>query len=183
MIETVGNGIRKIFTIQKERFFPLPTYDISDETHTKVTVYGELIDENYTNILYDNLELSLEDVIALDKVQKNQEITEEELSRLRSLKFVKGRATSLKLVGNENSAILSNSDLKQRILDLLKAKGSASRVDIEKLIMPLLSPDLSVEKRQKKISNLILDLSNREGIIKNSSSSDKFAIWVITNAK
>jgi hypothetical protein len=62
-------------------------------------------------------------------------------------------------------------------------EGAASRVDIEKLIMPLLSPDLSVEKRQKKISNLILDLSNREGIIKNSSSSDKFAIWVITNAK
>jgi ATP-dependent DNA helicase RecG len=183
MIETVGNGIKKIFTIQKERLFPLPTYDISDDTHTKVTIYGKLLDENYTNILNDNPELPLEDVIALDKVQKKQAITEKELNRLRSLKLVKGRAASLQLVGGENYIRLSNSDLKQKIVDLIKEKGSASREDIDKLIIPLLPADLPIEKRQKKISNLILDLSNREGIIKNSVSSDKFAVWVIINAR
>ncbi|MDR2058245.1 MAG: putative DNA binding domain-containing protein [Dysgonamonadaceae bacterium] len=183
MIETVGNGIKKIFTIQKERLFPLPTYDISDDTHTKVTIYGKLLDENYTNILNDNPELPLEDVIALDKVQKKQAITEKELNRLRSLKLVKGRAASLQLVGDENYIRLSNSDLKQKIVDLIKEKGSASREDIDKLIIPLLPADLPIEKRQKKISNLILDLSNREGIIKNSVSSDKFAVWVIINAR
>ncbi|MDR1551936.1 MAG: hypothetical protein LBS69_00535, partial [Prevotellaceae bacterium] len=39
------------------RLFPMPTYDISDETHTKVTVHGELIDENYTDILNNNPDL------------------------------------------------------------------------------------------------------------------------------
>jgi ATP-dependent DNA helicase RecG len=58
MIETVGNGIQKIFSIQKDRFFPMPTYEISDETHTKVTVSGELINENYTYQLYAHPEFS-----------------------------------------------------------------------------------------------------------------------------
>ena len=183
MIETVGSGIKKIFTIQKERLFPMPDYEISDETHTRVTVFGELLNENYTNILNNNPELPLEDVIALDKVQKKQELTEKEIDRLRSLKLVKGRSSSLEIVGAAIQAKLSNKEYKQMILNLLKEKGSASREDVEKLILPLLSKDLPLEKRQKKISNLILDLSNREGIIKNSSSSDKFAIWIIADAK
>jgi ATP-dependent DNA helicase RecG len=157
----------------------MPTYDISDETHTKVTVHGELIDENYTDILNNNPDLPLEDVIALDKVQKKMLLNEMEIQRLRDLKLVKGRATSLQIVGNEKSAHLSNSDLKQKILDLIKGQGFASREDIENLILPFLPQDLPITKRQKKISNLILDLSNREKVIKNSSSSDKFAIWVI----
>ena len=31
MIETIGSGIKKIFEIQRDRFFPMPTYDISKE--------------------------------------------------------------------------------------------------------------------------------------------------------
>jgi len=177
MIETVGNGIKKIFTIQKERLFPMPDYDISDETHTKVTVYGKLLDENYTNILNDNPDLPLEDVIALDRVQKKQEISENAQNRLRALKFVKGRATSLQIVGDAIITKLSNSDLKQKILDLLKEKNSASREDIENLIMPLLPADLPVEKRQKKISNVLVELSTKDKKIKNVSSSIKYSVW------
>jgi ATP-dependent DNA helicase RecG len=177
MIDTVGNGIKKIFTIHKERLFPLPTYDISDETHTRVTVYGELLDENYTNILNDNPELPLEDVIALDKVQKKQAVSENELNRLRTLKLVKGRATLLQIAGNKKFTSLSNSDLKQKVLVLLKEKNSASREDIEKLIMPLLPADLPVEKRQKKISNVLVELSTKDKKIKNVSSSIKYSVW------
>jgi ATP-dependent DNA helicase RecG len=177
MIETVGNGIKKIFTIQKERLFPLPTYNISGETHTIVAVYGELLDENYINILNDNPELPLEDVIALDKVQKKQAVSENELNRLRTLKLVKGRATLLQIAGNKKFTSLSNSDLKQKVLVLLKEKNSASREDIEKLIMPLLPADLPVEKRQKKISNVLVELLTKDKKIKNVSSSIKYSVW------
>ena len=33
MIDTIGSGIKKMFTIQRDRCFPLPTYNISDKTH------------------------------------------------------------------------------------------------------------------------------------------------------
>ena len=63
------------------------------------------------------------------------------------------------------------------ILDLLKGKGSASREEIEKLIMPFLPQDLPVEKRQKKISNVLVELSSKDKKIKNISQSIKFSIW------
>jgi ATP-dependent DNA helicase RecG len=191
MIETVGNGIKKIFTIQKERLFPLPDYDISDETHTKVTIYGELIDENYANVLNSHPELSLEDVIALDKVQKKQPVSETETARLRELKFVKGRATSLQIVGNAKSVgkikfdnnvkTVPNKELKQKILNLLRKKGSATRVDIEKLIMPHLPAELPIENKRKKISNIVSELSYKEGQIVNISSSTKNPVWKLVD--
>jgi ATP-dependent DNA helicase RecG len=185
MIETVGNGIKKIFTIQKERLFPLPDYDISDETHTKVSVYGKLIDENYTNILNAHPELSLEDVIALDKVQKKQPVSKTETARLRKLKLVKGGATSLQIVTNAKSGskikTVPNKELKQKILDLLRKEGSATRVDIEQLIIPYLSPELPVENKRKKISNIVSELSYKEGQIVNISSSTKNPIWKLVD--
>jgi ATP-dependent DNA helicase RecG len=191
MIETVGNGIKKIFTIHKERLFPLPTYDISDETHTKVTVYGELIDENYTNILNDNPELPLEDVIALDKVQKKQFVSETETARLRELKLVKGRATTLQIIGNvklvnsvkldNNVKNIPNKELKQHILDLLRKQGIATRIDIEKLIMPHLPTELPIENKRKKISNIVSELSYKEKQIVNTSSSTKNPVWKLVD--
>jgi ATP-dependent DNA helicase RecG len=177
MIETVGNGIQKIFSIQRNRFFPMPTYDISDETHTKVTIHGKLLNENYTWQLYSHPELTMEEVIALDKVQKKQEISENALNRLRSLKTVKGRSTSLEIVGSGNPGSLSNKDYKQMILNLLAEKGSASREEIEKLLMPLLPQDLPIAKRQKKISNVLVELSSKDKKIKNISQSIKYSVW------
>jgi len=177
MIETVGNGIQKIFSIQRERFFPMPTYDISGEIHTKVTVYGKLLNENYTYQLFSHPELTIEEVIALDRVQKKQEISEEALNRLRSLKMIKGRTSSLEIVGTEKPNGLSNKDYKQLILNLLSEKASATREEIEKLLMPLLPQDLPLAKRQKKISNALVELSSRDKQIRNISQSIKYSIW------
>ena len=45
MIDTVGSGIRRVYNIQKEKFFPMPDYDLSEDIRVKVTLYGKLIDE------------------------------------------------------------------------------------------------------------------------------------------
>jgi ATP-dependent DNA helicase RecG len=177
MIETIGSGIKKMFTIQRNRYFPLPTYDISDENHTEVTIHGELINENYSRILFEHPELSLDDVIALDKVQKKLPISKDSLNRLRSLKFVKGRSSLVEIVGTIKFVEFTNKDLKQMILDLLKDNRSVSREEIEKLIMPLLPQDLPVKKRQKKISNILVELSSKDKKIKNISQSIKFSVW------
>jgi ATP-dependent DNA helicase RecG len=180
MIETVGNGIKKIFTIQKERLFPMPTYDISDETHTKVTVYGELIDGNYTNILNNNPNLPLEDVIALDKVQKKMPLSERELQHLRDLELVVGNDTELQIIAG-NYPTLSYQDYKKMILDFITLKGSATREDIVNLIMPTLSPIIPIEKRQRKISNITAKLAYNDKRIKNISNSTKSSVWVLDN--
>ena len=78
MIDTIGSGIKKMMNIQMKRTFPLPTYDITDKgalnPKVQVTIFGEIIDENYTKLLVQNSELSLREVMLLDKVQKNVRI-------------------------------------------------------------------------------------------------------------
>jgi len=177
MIDTIGSGIMKMFTIQKDRFFPLPAYDISDVNHTEVTIYGELINENYSRQLKKHPELSLDNVIALDKVQKKKPINEMEIQRLRDLKLVSGVASELQIAGNYTK--ISYQDYKQMILDFIVQKGSATREDIVNLIMPTLSPDISFDKRQKKIANIVTKLSTQEQLIKNSVSSDKYPVWIL----
>ena len=52
MIDTIGRGIRKVFTEQQKRFFPMPDYKI-DQARKEVTVkiYGKLINEEYYRLL------------------------------------------------------------------------------------------------------------------------------------
>lgn len=70
MIDTVGRGIKKIYTEQRNRFFPMPDYEIDNEHRTVgVTIYGKMIDEKYTNLLKTNNSLSLKECLWLDAVQ------------------------------------------------------------------------------------------------------------------
>jgi ATP-dependent DNA helicase RecG len=176
MIDVIGSGIKKMFTLQRERFFPLPTYNISDEKHTEVTIHGELINENYSRQLKKHPELSLDDVIALDKVQKKLPVSDTEVQHLRDLKLIAGSASELQVAGNY--AKISFQDYKQMILSLIAQKGSATREDIENLIMPTLSPDEPIEKRKRKISNITAKLAYNDKLIKNISNSTKASIWV-----
>jgi hypothetical protein len=84
---------------------------------------------------------------------------------------------SLKIAGNATPAGLTNKDYKQMILNLLAEKGAVQRGDIEKLLIPLLPENLSLEKQRKKISNMITELSYKEGKIKNVSLSTKTPVW------
>jgi len=181
MIDIIGSGIKKMFTIQRDRFFPMPTYDISNERHTEVILHGELINVNYSRQLKKHPELSLDEVIALDKVQKKIPISETEIQRLRDLKLVAGIASELQVAGNYTK--ISYQDYKHMILELIHQNGSATREDIVNMIMPTLSPDIPIEKRQKKIANMVTKLSTQEQLIKNSVNSDKYPVWILATKK
>jgi ATP-dependent DNA helicase RecG len=179
MIDIIGSGIKKMFAKQKERFFPMPDYDISDKTRTRVTITGEIINDNYAHQLKTRPELSLIDVIALDKVQRKQTVTGEEVNRLRELKLITGLPSALQIIGYY--PVISYQEYKQMILDLIIQKGSATRDDIVNLIMPTLSPDIPIEKRQRKISNITANLAYNDKQIKNISTSTKASVWVLAN--
>jgi len=181
MIDTIGSGIKRIFTTQRDRFFPMPTYDISNENHTEVTIYGELINENYSRILFKYPELRLDDVIALDKVQKKLPISETEIQRLRELKLIIGVESNLLITDGYPTS--SFNDYKKLVLNLLKIKGTATREEINDLIMPLLGEEESTEKKHKKISNIISKLAHTDKKIENISKSVKYPVWQLLNDK
>ena len=78
MIDTVSRGIKKMFTEQMERRFPMPDYEIENEKkEVAVRIYGNAINERYTKLLKDNDNLTLQDCISLDAIQKGHRIDDE----------------------------------------------------------------------------------------------------------
>jgi ATP-dependent DNA helicase RecG len=181
MIETQGGGIRKIFNFQRQRFFPMPDYDFSNNK-VKITITGKILNEDFARILIKNPNLSLNDIILLDKIQKQNQVSDEELKYLKKLKFIEGRKPNvflsfnvIELTNNEGlkAEYLANrsfddSHFKGIILEYLKKFGKTKRNAIENLIMPKLSSALTEDQKKNKITNFLSAL-RIEGKITNTS--------------
>lgn len=163
MVETQGGGIRKIFNFQRQRFFPMPDYDLSDGKF-KVTITGKIVNEDFARILIKNPELGLTDILLLDKVQKQKPINEEEYSYLKKKRFTEGRRTnpflSYKVIEPTNDEELKaeymanksfdDAYFKDLIVEYLRKFSVAKRSAIDILILPKLSATLSLEKKKRK---------------------------------
>jgi ATP-dependent DNA helicase RecG len=158
MVDTAGGGIKKIFNFQRERYFPMPDYDLSGGK-VKVTISGKILDMEYARLLARNEDLTLEDIILLDKVQKKQVLTELEEKHLKSKKLIEGRKPSyyigLKLVektGQKAAYSKNRAFDKIYYLDLIeKSIGehkSLERGEIDDLLWKKL-PDWMDEKQKK----------------------------------
>lgn len=96
MIDTVGRGIKKIFTEQRKRFFPMPDYEIDNINRSVgVTIYGKVIDEKYTDLLKSETSLTLKECVWLDAVQKGKPITKDALKCLKEKGLVEGRMPNI----------------------------------------------------------------------------------------
>lgn len=93
MIDTVSRGIKKMFTEQMERRFPMPDYEIDNEKReVAVRIYGNAINERYTKLLKDNDNLTLHDCISLDAIQKGHRIDDEIAQDLLKRGLIEGEA-------------------------------------------------------------------------------------------
>jgi ATP-dependent DNA helicase RecG len=181
MVDTAGGGIKKIFNFQRERFFPMPDYDLS-EGKVKVTISGKILDMEYARLLARNKDLTLEEIIMLDKVQKKQILTEYEEKHLRSKKLIEGRKPNyyigLKVVAKtgQKAAYSKNKAFdKSYYLDLIekaiREHTSLERKDVDELLWNKL-PDWMDEKQKKnKIGNLLSELRMKERIENTGSFS------------
>lgn len=65
LIDTIGSGIKRMFQKQRERYFPMPDYDLShDRVLVKFT--GKVLNEDYAKRLAQRPDLSLYDIITLE---------------------------------------------------------------------------------------------------------------------
>jgi ATP-dependent DNA helicase RecG len=118
MIDTIGSGIKRMFAQQRERYFPLPDYDLSEPGRVKVRIIGKVIDERYTRLLSARSDLALTDVIALDKVQKGKALTDEEFRLLKKKRLVEGRRPNLIVSAEIAAATETRADyIKKRAFD------------------------------------------------------------------
>ncbi len=189
MIDTMGYGIHRIYAAQQKRYLPMPDYEISDLS-VCMTVYGGVVDPAYTHLLMQKSKLPLGDVLALDRVQKRLEIPDVVAKHLKREGLIEGRKPRYHVSAEIAAVTASKADYiltrtqddnhyAKLLIDFLKQYESATRQDVEKLLLNKLSNILSDVQKSKKISNLMTKL-RRAGHIKNTGSN-KAPKWEIAN--
>lgn len=189
MIDTVGSGIKRMFRLQRNRYFPMPEYELSTNK-VKVTLIGKVLDIDYARVLAKNPDLSLEEIILLDKVQKRKLLANDEIKHLRDKGLIEGKkpniiisakvaqTTGQKAAYTRNKAF-HKQDYFDWILKAIKDHGSLSRKDIEDLLWDKLSDMYNDQQKKTKVANLIAEL-RKKGVILNKGS-DAVPVWVLAD--
>ena len=141
MIDTNSMRIPMMYQIQRNKCFPLPSYDLEDPNRVKVTIYGRILDKNYTQLLHSNENLNLREVFILDKVQKHETISRDDFLHLKKQGFVEGRYPNIyvsfriaDIVGKKEEYVrnkgLKRDVYRQMVLNALDQMGTASVAEI-----------------------------------------------------
>lgn len=190
MIDTVGFGIWRMFDFQRKRFMPMPDYDFADK-EVSVTIPGRVFDSKYTKLLIRRSDISLPDIILLDRLQKGLPIDREEARDLRRKGLIEGRyphvfpAGDVATAGGKTAEYLEAKGFDDifyahRILQFICQKGIASRSEIDGLIVKHLSSTLTDAQRESKIGNLLsLNMNRRKHWIRNVGGKGHSA-WTLT---
>lgn len=175
MIDTIGSGIRKMFVTQKNRFFPLPEYQL-DRGMVKVTITGRVLDMSYARKLAELPDLSLDDIILLDRVQKKKSLTAEQVRHLKQQGLVEGRKPNLHISarvarqsGDKAEYIrnrgFDDQHYKGLICEYIEKFGEARRADIDRLLLDKLPDVLDERQKANKVRNLLQALKNQGDIV------------------
>ncbi|HNU68892.1 MAG TPA: putative DNA binding domain-containing protein [Myxococcota bacterium] len=190
MIDTMGYGIHAMFVGQKNRFFPMPDYDLSESQAVRMTIYGSILDPAYSRLLIEKTDLPLQDILALDRIQKHLPINDTASTRLRRAGLIEGRKPNLHISAFIANAVDKRADyirmrsqddefLAKLVTDFIKTFGSASRADIDRLLTQKMGDLLTDQQKSKKISNLLFKAS-KLGTIQNVASR-RSPRWVLQN--
>ena len=138
--------------------------------------------------MLENTELSLVEVMLLDRVQKNIVISKEQSDYLRKNKLVEGRypniyvSKSISEIVNEKSTYIKNSGFddqyyKDLVLQYLDKFKSITKEDLDNLLLNKLPDSLNEEQKKRKIKYLVNEcLQNKEDIIQNIGTS-RYPVW------
>lgn len=178
MIDTVSRGIKKMFNEQWRRHFPMPDYEI-DAKNKKVSVriYGNEINEQYTNLLKTNNSLTLWDCISLDAIQKGRTIHEDVAQDLLNRGLIEGEAPNYtislgvakatrQLQGYTKQKGLDKEKIKQMVLQYLKNAGpdGAKRDNIYEYVKDVM-PQVKTREQQLRILGDILNALSVDKLI------------------
>jgi len=182
MIDTMGYGIHRMFSEQRRRYLPLPDYALSD-TGVCLAIHGGVVDPAYTRTLMENSELALQEVLALDRVQKKLPIPDAAAVKLKRAKLIEGRKPNFHVSAGVADATSKKAQyIKTRpfddryyedlVVDFVREFGRATRKEIDDLLWDKLGDAMDDTRKRNKINNLISRL-REHGCIVNRGSRAK----------
>ncbi|GMT42256.1 MAG: hypothetical protein IEMM0002_0667 [bacterium] len=190
MIDTIGSGIKKMFQIQMDRYFPLPDYDIRPN-RVGVTIMGHILDPHYVQHLASELGLPLHDVMLLDKIQKGKPIKQKDVRRLRARNLVEGRSprlhisSSIAALSKQQAVYLQNRGLDnqhyvQLVIEHIRKFERTTRRQADELLITKLPNVLDDKQKKDKVHNILSSMV-RDGLIKNVGTRPKPNYIIVEN--
>lgn len=187
MIDTIWSWIRKMFIIQKNKYFPLPEYDFKDNK-VSLTIIWKVLDINYAKKLAQSKDnLNLEDIMLLDKVQKKKKLLNTQITYLKRKWYIEWRKPNfhISLKVAEGTELISDyvkqkwfkdEHYKKLILEFISKNKWASKQEIDKLLLDILPNVLDDVKKKNKVRNILYTMSKKEMVIFNSWTT-RYPIW------
>ncbi|MFT0847472.1 RNA-binding domain-containing protein [Actinomycetaceae bacterium L2_0104] len=186
MIDQLGSGISSMTRSQAHRFLPLPDYDFDEPGAVSLTIHGAVIDQNFSQMLMTHTDLPMSDVLALDRIQKNQEIPSDAQRRLKRLGLIEGRRPHLRvsaqvaaMTGKRADYIrtraLDDKHYEKLIIEYIEQFESATRADLDEFLTDKFSDVLGPEEKYRKLSSLLTRL-RKAGEIENVGGR-KHSVW------
>ncbi len=190
LMETLNRGVRGMFRKQRERFFPLPEYELTAQpASVSVMIYGRTLDERDVHALMRNADLTLEEAIWLDRIQKRQPIPAPQARRLRQKGLIEGRGNKLNIsaelavaTGQEvaylNRKGPDRAECRRAVIDLLRM-GSQPRAKIDDILLNKLAFWLPpLDERKEYIKELLREMA-KDGAIRNVGGRTRAARWAL----
>ena len=188
MIDRLGYGIHSLCVSQMKRFFPMPDYDLSQSNKVILKIYGQSIDENYSKTLIQRGDLTLQEVILLDRVQKHLKITDCAALELKKKKLVEGRKPNYFIGAKISQTIEQKAEYSRNkafekqhyfewILKSITEHGSMNRQDINKLLWNIMPAWMNDKQKNNRIKNLITELRTLNKI--KNRGTKKEPIWIL----
>ena len=179
MIDIVGRGIRKIFNQQWERRFPMPDYEIdAAKKEVAVRLYGNAINEKYTKLLKEKKNLSLEDCILLDAVQKGHRLSESDAKNLLERGLVEGEYPDLTIslsIARQTKQLpeytkvkgLERDKIKQMALQFIQNAGEdgAKKNSILDYLKEVLPQRNSQEQNLRLLGNILSEMNTDGSVV------------------
>ena len=172
---------------QREKLFPMPDYDFSDN-RVKVTIVGKVLDVDYAMLLSRDKTLSLLDIEMLSRIQMHRPLNNDEIAYLRKRKLVEGRKNALYFAKSVAGATGQKAEYtrikgfddeyyKDLILKALEQHGKLSRPEVNALLMNKLPEALTEKQKLSKIGNLLTYLrkNGKIELLENKMWARKFS--------
>ncbi len=184
MVDTIGSGIKRAFKIQRDRLFPMPDYDFSNNK-VKVTILGKVIDDDFAIILSENSDLTLSEIEMLNRVIFKKYLAKDEIKHLRHKKLIEGRSPNIYIsksvaqgVGKQieytKNKGFDNDYYMDLILKSLSQHKKMTRVEFRELLFDKLPAILNNSQKETRISQLLTKLRKKGRII-----SNKGKVWTL----
>lgn len=147
------------------------------------------MDLNYARLLYNNQDWDLDTVYLIDRVQKKQPISKENIRYLRKLGVIEGKVPNIYLAApvakeiDEQAQYIKNKGFddeyyKKLIIDYLRKWGKGKKKDFIELLFSKLPDVMSEKQKEYKVRNLLTAMK-KNGVIERDSTNQQKSNWIL----